>query len=61
MLETQRECRKGTVEVRRSFDEIDLEPIEAPYYGIMGASTTKFSNFKYEIKPKSDKPLVMGK
>jgi hypothetical protein len=61
MKETQRECSKDTVEVRRSFDEIDLEPVEAPYYGIMGASSTKFSNFKYETKPKSDRPLVMGK
>jgi hypothetical protein len=61
MKETQIECSKDTVEVRRSFDEIDLEPVEAPYYGIMGASSTKFSNFKYETKPKSKKPLVMGK
>lgn len=59
--ETQREYSKDTVEVRRSFDEIDLEPVEAPYYGIMGASSTKFSTFKYEVKPKSEKPLVMGK
>lgn len=61
MKEPQQECSKDTVEVHRSYDEIDLEPIEAPYYGIMGASSTKFSNFKYETKPKSEKPLVMGK
>lgn len=47
--------------MRKSFEEIELEPVDAPYYGIMGASSTKFSTFKYYTKPKSEKPLVMGK
>jgi len=53
MKESQRECSKDTMamEVRRSSDlELELEPVEAPYYGIMGSRSTKFSNFKYGTK-----------
>jgi len=49
------------MEGRRSFDELELEPVEAPYYGIMGARSTKFSNFKYGKKPKTERPPVVGK